>query len=427
MKAGGPFTMKISGKNEVKISDILVGEVWVCGGQSNMELPVGKINYADVELASANCAEIRLFQIPKTGSPVVKTDVNAEWKVSTADVVSEFSAVGYLFGKRLHDALGVPVGLIQNPWGGTPIEAFIPRDMMDTTKACADLLRRFDDKMSKYTDETLAQDIVEYQKWLKAGKPGELKYPPIDQRLGNKRPGNLFNGMVYPIAGFGIKGAIWYQGEANVMNPELYTSLFPMMIRAWRKHWGQGDFPFYWVQLANFKEKSELPQASNWAALREAQSKALALPHTGQAVIIDKGEVYNIHPRDKQAVANRLVRHALANEYGFQMVASSPTYQSMSIQKNKIIITFTNVDIGLCTFDVETLNGFAIAGKDQKFVWAKAEFEGKNKVVLYADEVNEPIAVRYGWADNPNSNIFDMNGLPVAPFRTDNWGGASEN
>jgi len=421
MEAGGPYLMTVTGKNEITVSDILIGEVWVCSGQSNMQFGISAMDNSEVEIASANCPQIRLLRVPQVGNPVPQSDIDAEWKVCSPDNVTDFSAVGYLFGKRIHDAVGVPVGLIHNSWGGTPIEAYIPRDVMDTCSACADLLHRFDEKMKVYTDETLKQEQKEYDEWLAAGKPGAKKWPPADQRIANKRPANLYNAMVHPIEGYGIRGAIWYQGEANASNPTLYRTLFPMMINAWRDRWGQGDFPFYWVQLADYQPENPQPQESNWAALREAQTLTLALPNTGEAVIIDAGEGRDIHPRDKQTVANRLVRHALVNDYGYKMFAGSPRFESMEIVGNKIIVSFTNTDKGLYAFDTEEVKGFAIAGKDGKFVWAKATIAGKDKIEVYADEISEPVSVRYGWADNPVINLYDRNGLPVTPFRTDNW------
>jgi len=419
MQAGGPYNMTVTGKNKLEVSDILVGEVWVCSGQSNMQFELSAMDNSEVEIASANCPQIRLLRVPQIGNPTPQSDIDADWKVCSPDNVADFSAVGYLFGKRIHEAVGVPVGLIHNSWGGTPIEAYIPRDVMDTCSVCADLLRRFDEKMKVYTDETLKQDLKEYDEWLAAGKPGGKKWPPVDQRTANKRPANLYNGMVHPIEGYGIRGAIWYQGEANASNPTLYRTLFPMMIKAWRDRWGQGDFPFYWVQLADFQSENPETQESNWAALREAQTNTLSHPNTGQAVIIDAGEGRDIHPRNKQSVANRLVRQALANDYGYKMVAGSPCYQAMEIQGRKIVVTFSNTDKGLYAFDTEEVKGFAIAGKDGKFVWAKATIVGKDKIEVYADEISAPVSVRYGWADNPVVNLYDRNGLPVTPFRTD--------
>jgi len=419
MKAGGPFTMVVSGKNKIEVNDILIGEVWVCSGQSNMQFGVSGIYNADVEIACANYPEIRLLNVEQKGSPELQSDIEGKWQTCSAETVSEFSAVGYLFGKRIHQALGVPVGLIHNSWGGTPIQAFIPRDVMEANPACKNMLVSSDKRIEAFTIESLEIAQKEYDKWVKDGKPGAFKYPPTDPRYNNKRPANLFNGMVHPLLGYGIRGAIWYQGEANKFDPGLYQSLFPMMITSWRERWGQGDFPFYWVQLADHFPEDQQPEDSNWAKLREAQTMTLSLPNTGQAVISDLGEADNIHPQDKQTVADRLVRHALVNDYGFNMVASSPGFKSMEIQNNKIVISFNNIDKGLYAFDTKEVKGFAIAGKDGKYVWAEAKIIDKNKVEVYSKDVLEPLHVSYGWASNPVANLYDKNGLPVAAFKTD--------
>ena len=226
----------------------------------------------------------------------------------------------------------------------------------------------------------------------------------------------------------GIRGAIWYQGESNAGRAYQYRSLFPLMINTWRQHWQQGDFPFYWVQLADFKQEAPEPRDSAWAELREAQTMTLSLPNTGQAVIIDAGEGRDIHPRDKETVANRLARIALARDYDIEIAWQSPSYDSMRIDGNVVSIQLKHVSAGgLHTFDVYEVMGFEIAGEDQKFVWAEAKLEGKNKVTVSSPQVLKPVAVRYAWGDNPVVNLQDRNGLPVTPFRTDDWPGVTAN
>ena len=232
--------------------------------------------------------------------------------------------------------------------------------------------------------------------------------------------------VLNPTIGYGIRGAIWYQGESNAGRAYQYRELFPLMINTWRERWQQGDFPFYWVQLADFRAEVDAPGDSDWAELREAQSMTLSLPNTGQAVIIDAGEGHDIHPRDKQTVAYRLVRHALVNEYGFKIASKSPSYKGMKKEGSAITLSFDSVSGGgLYAFDVKQVKGFAIAGEDQVFVQADAKIVNRNQVRVSSPEVSNPVAVRYAWADNPVVNLQDRNGLPVTPFRTDDWPGVT--
>ena len=234
--------------------------------------------------------------------------------------------------------------------------------------------------------------------------------------------------MLKPTIGYGIRGAIWYQGESNSGRAYQYRDLFPLMIQSWRDEWGIGDFPFYWVQLADFMGEKAEPSDSAWAELREAQTMTMSkLPNTGEAVIIDLGEANDIHPKNKQGVALRLARWALARDYGVKVAHHSPQYKSMEKDGKKIVLTLDHVGNGLRTFDVAEARGFAIAGADKKFVRAQAKLVGNNKVEVWSDEVSEPAAVRYAWADNPVCNVYSKDGLPLTPFRTDDWPGVTAN
>ncbi len=245
---------------------------------------------------------------------------------------------------------------------------------------------------------------------------------------GNHRPANIYNGVLKSHLGYGIRGAIWYQGESNAGRAYQYRDLFPLMISNWRDEWGQGDFPFYWVQLADFLAEQPQPGESNWAELREAQTMTLdRLPKSGQAVIIDIGEGRDIHPRNKVDVGRRLARLALANDYGIDVAAHSPRYKSMEKQASSIVLTFDHIDRGWRPFDVNHPVGFAIAGEDKKFVWADAKILPDNRIEVSSPEVSNPVAVRYAWADNPVCNLFDGAGLPLTPFRTDDWPGLTVN
>jgi sialate O-acetylesterase len=424
-----PKVLQISGlKTQVSISDVLVGEVWICSGQSNMQWPLINTNNGAVEIAAANHPEIRLISVPPVGTQDAQDNFDGAWAVCSPGSAAHFSAVGYLFGSRIHSALGVPVGLIDNAWGGSAAEAWVPRSVLEADGHYTELLHSWDEKVAAYTDEIHATKVAEFKAWQAAGKPKPAKRGPRDLRSGQHRPGNLFNGVLNPTIGYGMRGVIWYQGENNAGRAYQYRALFPLMITTWRDLWQQGDFPFYWVQLADCFKESPEPRDSTWAELREAQSMALTLPNTGQAVIIDVGEGRNIHPRDKTTVANRLVRLALANDYGYQIDAQSPRYASMLVKGSAIALTFDHVSSqGLYTFDVMYPIGFAIAGADKVFVKADAKIIGKNKVLVSNANVSNPVAVRYAWANNPEANLQGRNGLPVTPFRTDDWPGITIN
>lgn len=426
LAVGGPYTLKVEGSNILSFEDVLVGELWFCSGQSNMAWTVKNSNGADVELATAGNSQIRLITVAKYGTQEPQEDIEGQWMIATPETVANFSAVGFLFGKRLQAALDVPIGLIDNAWGGSAAEAWVPREVLEAAGTFDAYIQSWDERAMAYTDEIHAQKIAEFKAWEAAGKPAPNLRWPADPRLGQHRPANIYNGMVHPLIGYGIRGVIWYQGETNAGRAYQYRELFPLMITAWRDLWQQGDFPFYWVQLADYGAEKSEPGDDAWAELREAQTMTLSLPNTGEAVIIDTGEGRDIHPRDKQTVADRLVRHALAKNYGFEMASESPGYASMEVEGDAVILTFDPVSHGgLRAFDTEKVEGFSIAGEDRQFVWADAEIVGKNKVKVSSDSVAEPVAVRYGWAINPVANLQDRNGLPVTPFRTDDWPGVT--
>ncbi|WPJ94158.1 sialate O-acetylesterase [Coraliomargarita algicola] len=427
LEAGGPYTLSVSGTNELNFQDVLVGEVWLCSGQSNMQWPLNDINHADVEIATANNPQIRLLTIERNGTTIPQDDIRGEWQLSSSETAADFSAVGYLFGKRLQNALDVPIGLIDNAWGGSAAEAWMPRDVLEDANKYNEYIEMWDERCANYSDELHAQKIKEYREWVAAGKPHPKQHWPKDPRVDQQRPSNLYNGMVHPLLSFGIRGVIWYQGESNVRRAYAYRELFPLLISTWRELWQQGDFSFYWVQLANRHPEVATPQNSAWAELRESQTMTLSLPNTGEAVIIDSGEGRDVHPRDKQTVADRLVRHALAKNYGFEMASDSPRYTSMQVKDQTVTLTFEHVSSGgLRAFDTEEVKGFSIAGSDQQFVWAQAKIVSKNQVEVCSDQVTEPVAVRYAWAGNPVANLQDRNGLPVTPFRTDDWRAATK-
>ena len=427
--AGGPYRLEIEGENEeFFFDDVLVGEVWICSGQSNMAWTVNNSYNAEVELLTANHPNIRLISVPQVGTQDAQNDFNGQWEACSADVLKDFSAVGYFFGRRLHDALDVPIGLIDNAWGGSAADAWIRRDVLEKDGRFDKMMKWWKDQESSYDyEKELADWNRRVEKWKADGSQGSQPRRPSDLMTGNQRPANIYNGVLHPTIGYGIRGAIWYQGESNASRAYQYRDLFPLMIQHWRDEWGQGDFPFYYVQLADYREEETQPVDSDWAELREAQTMTMdRLANVGQAVIIDVGEGRDIHPRDKQAVGNRLARWALAKDYGFDILFSSPRYKSMKKDGNKIVLTFDHVGQGLYSFDTREPVGFAIAGKDKQFVWADAEITGSNEVTVWSDSINAPVAVRYAWANNPVCNMFSRDGLPMAPFRTDDWDGVTK-
>lgn len=564
---GGPYKMVISGVNTITIDNILIGEVWFCSGQSNMEFPVCNARNAKNEIVAADFPQIRLFTVPKKISQFPQDDLEGgEWLFCTPENVREFSSVAYFFGRNLHNELNVPVGLIQAAWGGTTAEAWISaRSIQNDPDFKEKLLELNSFDMGKNEEQKIVasriirkeigtkdiglingvavfadpsmkeagwSDIDVTKTWEEGGYPyidgiawyrltiqlteeqaktkGEIHLgniadkdvtwingikigttdQPIKKRVypvpeGTLKPGAnviairvedrggsgglngdqagkylktgtsrislchgwkfkitearnsyteidpnyfptmLFNGMINPVIPYGIKGVIWYQGESNVDRAKQYQRIFPGLISDWRDSWNQGIFPFLFVSLANYQKPVSSPSESNWAELREAQTRALLLPNTGMALAIDLGEESDIHPKNKQEVGRRLALSALKEGYGKNLVASGPIYESVRFDGKNAIITFADTDSGLSVRNkYGYINGFSIAGDDHKFVWAKAFIAGNHTIQVYSDEVSHPVAVRYGWANNPDDlDLYNKDGLPAIPFRTDDWPG----
>lgn len=421
---GGPYDMTVKGKNEIKYTDILVGEVWVCSGQSNMQWSVNQSNDPDLEKLAAKFPKIRMINFPQIGSQKEIWTHDRHWMVCSPETVGGFSAVGYFFARQLYETLGVPVGMINNAWGGSAAEAWVSRDVLNATPSMKGLMDRWAGEEAaaeaKIAELSAKSELTDAEKKELAAQKGKMG--------GNHRPANIYNGVLKSHLGYGIKGAIWYQGESNAGRAYQYRELFPLMIKSWRKEWGQGDFPFYWVQLADFYPEVAQPGDSTWAELREAQTMTMdRLPKTGQAVIIDIGEGKDIHPKNKVDVGRRLARWALANDYGVKVPYHSPQYKSVEFKGNKAVLTFNYLDGGWRPFDVVEPRGFTIAGEDGKFVPATAKILPDNSVEVWADSVATPTSVRYGWADNPVLNMFNGAGLPLTPFRTDGRPGVTAN
>ncbi|HZF64427.1 MAG TPA: sialate O-acetylesterase [Chitinophagaceae bacterium] len=568
--AGGPYTLSVKGKNAIVLNDVLVGDVWICSGQSNMEWSVLSSNNPAQEIAAANYPQIRHIKVANDVGETPKDDLMrpSTWQKATSEHVGAFTAVGYYFARELHQQLGIPVGLINTSWGGTDVETWTSREAFETSEEFRHMIRSvpvmnmdsavkqrtfsvmnivkevqgglpnssslmnwkepgFDDskmptmplpglwegdvlkdldgvvwfrriidvpaahaeKMAELhlsmiddNDETYlnGEKIGSTKGYnikrvytipagiLKAGKNviavrmedtgggGGLHGDSDDMKLvigsailplsgawafgvesvstgnsflnPNSFPTLLYNAMIHPLVPFGIKGAIWYQGENNATRAHQYRQAFPLMINDWRKKWGQGNFPFYFVQLASFKAANGTSATgSTWAELREAQTMTLSLPNTGMVVTTDIGETNDIHPKNKQDVGKRLAALALRNTYQKDVVASGPVYSSMKVDGSRVIVSFDNVGTGLNARDkYGYLKGFEIAGADQKFHYAKAHIEGNN-VVVYNEVVTTPVAVRFAWADDAGeANLFNKEGLPAVPFRTDTWKGITE-
>lgn len=426
--------MTVTGKNTITLKDVLVGEVWLGSGQSNMELSVAECQNAPQEIAAADFPRIRLLTVPAKGTQEPQRDLQGRWVQCSPKTVGRFSAAAYFFGRKLQQELDVPVGLIDCSWGASSCEAWIQRSVLSADRQYAPLLEDWDQRMEKVDPAKAADGERQYNAWrteVMAAKAAGREPPKPPRNLGQmfrvmfevrRRPANCYNGMLLPLIPYGIRGVLWYQGETNAGRAYQYRELFPLMIRHWRDQWGQGDFPFYFVQLANFMAVKPQPGDSTWAELREAQTMTLRTPNTGMAVIIDIGDAKDIHPRNKQDVGRRLALWALAKTYGKDLVYSGPLYRSMEKQACQIVVRFDHCGTGLVSKDNAPLTGFAVAGPDKKFVWAEARIAG-DRIIVRSPDVPDPVAVRYAWADNPLCNLYNREGLPASPFRTDDWPG----
>jgi sialate O-acetylesterase len=566
--AGGPYTLVVKGKNTITINNILVGEVWVCSGQSNMEWPVRAVKNADEEIKNSDFPEIRHFTVQKSVSGKPEDEVKGgDWKLTTPDNVGNFTAVGFFFAREVYQKLKIPIGLIHTSWGGTHAETWTSREAFENSDEFKNMIAKMPaidlEELAKKKNEAIKKMFAEMNIKIASGNEASswknadldhsnwptIKVPQLwESKLGdvdgtiwyrksilldaeyenqtatlelsmiddndmtyvngvkvggtnaynvkrsytipvnilkkgnntiavrvidtgggggiygnekdvrltlqsgknialagdwsfqveelsssaavgpNSYPTLLFNAMLNPILNYSIRGALWYQGESNAGRAFQYRKAFPLMIQDWRNHFKQGDFPFYFVQLASFNANNgDSNHGSGWAELREAQTMTLSLPNTGMAVTTDIGEANDIHPRNKQDVGKRLAALALNRLYNSKMVDSGPTYKTMKVEGNTIRITFNNTGGGLLVKDkYGYLKGFEIAGTDQKFYYAKANLDG-NDVVVSCNEVQQPVAVRFAWADNPeDANLFNREGFPAVPFRSDKWKNVTE-
>lgn len=402
---GGPYTVHISSPEQhVTLHEVLVGDVWLCGGQSNMEMGLGLVRNGSEEIKSADHPEIRLFIVAKRVAWSPAAVPEGSWKICTPQTVGEngwsgFSAVGYFFGRKLQNELHVPIGLIEDCWGGTPAESWMsPQSLRQ--------LKDFDAQMA------------EIDKLSAEGLPPTFKGWPSTPMI-------LYQAMIEPVAPFSLRGAIWYQGESNADRAHQYRTLLPLMIGDWRSLFRQGDFPFYIVSLAAFEPRRDQPGDDAWAELREAQAlTAKKVKNSGLALAIDSGNATDIHPKDKQIVGDRLAFCALANEYGEKIPFAGPTFVSFTHLPGALKLRFNHTDGGLVVKG-EKLGEFSVAGKDHQWHWADARIEG-DSVIVSSPAVPDPEAARYAWQANPAATLYNGAGLPAVPFRTDQWPGVTE-
>ena len=474
----------VAGKNTLTFQDVLVGDVWLASGQSNMAFGIGLDDRGADAAAQADNSQLRLFMLLQTTAINMKSDLpplrpdrlEGQWQICSPATLtgkwgwSGFSAAAYYFGREIQHSTNRPVGIIETCWGGTPAQAWTSfsalqkepilahyaadhqkfLDNFDQATADYPKLKPENDAAIRQWTDTIgtpffaadAQWKIDAAKAAAAGQPvppepklSQPRPPALTTPDGGQfAPTTLFNAMIAPLIPFAIKGAIWYQGESNAGMGKEYATLFPTMITDWRERWGQGDFPFLFVQLANFQTPQKLPSEGGWALLREAQFKTLSLPNTGMASAIDIGDPTNIHPKDKLDVGLRLALQARRVAYGEKVVSSGPLYDAMTVEGDKIRLTFKEVGSGLMMGvppwtptgmpppAPTELKGFAITGADGKWVWGKATIDG-NTVVVSGDGVANPLAVRYDWASCPFGNLYNKEGLPASSFRTDDWDG----
>jgi len=443
---GGPLVMTITGDNTVTLRNLLVGEVWICSGQSNMNLLFSRAHNAAQEAPKANHPQIRMFKVPVTVSLTPRAEVKGSWVTCSPETVNDFSAVGYFFARDIHQKLGVPVGLIHSALGATPAQAWTSLDGLKSEPELQEYVELVKRRLANYDAEAaaypalLAAHQAKLAEWMEStGKAHEAKLvawneaeskakqagqkPPPRPRLASRRPNDpvppegsstdpigLFNGMIAPLIPYGIKGVLWYQGESNRDQAAHYPTLFASLITDWRAQWKQGDFPFLYVQVA--------PYDGMTSEIREAQFLTLGkVKNAAMTVTTDVGDAADIHPKKKEPVGQRLALAARALAYGEAIEYSGPHYDSMKAENGKIILNFKHTGGGLVAKD-GPLKGFTLAGKEKAFVPARAEIQN-NTIVVSSESVADPQAVRYGWANVPDVNLYNQEGLPASPFRTD--------
>jgi sialate O-acetylesterase len=446
------------------IKDVLVGEVWLASGQSNMGFPLANAHNADQALASAGDPLLRFFTVQNATAAEPQTDLRGRWDLSTPDSAKSFSAVAYFFARDLRAKLGVPVAILHSSWGGTPAQAWLSMDALRQPPTFANYVQRYDEAAAKHREilahpdlmEAYRKDLAQWQKEIapafneamrawNASKNGPKPVPakaepanpdPMDIPSPSSRPGTpsvIFNAKIAPLAGYAIRGALWYQGEANASGGIEYRTLLPRLIGDWRQQWGQGDFPFLVVQLAAWDMYPSPAPFHQWPWLREAQAMTVkTVPNTALAVAIDVGNPNDVHPKGKEPVGQRLALAARKLAYGEKIIASGPVFREATVVDSSMRVTFDESGGGLTIgqapwhadgvepFPTDRLIGFSIAGEDHQWHDANARIDWAC-VVVSSPEVPKPVAVRYGWANSPRCNLYNKEGLPAVPFRSDDW------
>ena len=427
-------TMTISGKNSIELKDILVGEVWLVAGQSNMQRLLSETANGEAAIAAADHPLIRLFNVSRQVAFKHAKPPLAPWQACSPQSVKEFSAAGYYFGVELANELHVPIGLINSSYGGSQAEAWTPVEYLlasDDLRPTVERTKIWDEERphvrAEY-DEAIKKWRVEADKAIAAGaRPSPS--PAVPDALREYRiASSIYDGMIAPLIPFFIRGAIWYQGESNEARAQQYGILLPTMIRAWRERWGEGNLPFGIVQLPNYRDAKPEPADEPWSFIREAQRRtAVNVPNTGLIVTIDIGEAHDIHPKNKLDVGKRMARWALVDVYGRKMTKSGPMFREAKISGSKIVLNFDEAGTGLRIRDGDKLDEFAIAGTEHKWFWANAKITGRNTIEVWAPSVVQPLAVRYAFNNNPkHPNLTNETGLAAAPFRTDEWPGPTD-
>lgn len=439
--AQGSSLTVTAGAEKVTLADVLVGEVWLASGQSNMYFSMNRVPAYDELMAKASYPGLRMFNAPLVTAEKPQRDIEGQWSVCSPETVPGYSAVAFFFALKLHQELGVPVGVIKTAWGGKPVETFTSREALETLPETQKMVERLTQDAAVYSP---VQAQTQYEKRLEQWKAvmAAAKDKPEEERrrlpkkprvpkpplLTEGRPGVLFNSMIHPFVGYTLRGAIWYQGEGNSRPGAVpYDETLPLMIRDWRQRWDD-EFSFYFVQLANYRAPSTAPGTpDSWALTQDRMRRILDItPKTGMAVINDVGEANDIHPKDKKTPGERLARWALAKDYGRELLYSSPLYKGHEVRDAAIRITFDHAGSGLKSRDGGPLKRFEIAGADQVWHWAEAKVDGTDGVLVSSPEVKQPVAVRYAWAANPEgANLVNSDSLPASVFRTDDWEGAA--
>jgi sialate O-acetylesterase len=429
-----PATLTIAGHNVIELKDVLVGEVWLCSGQSNMQLTLPQTNDGEAAIVAADHPTLRLFDVSREVAFKRKTGKLGTWQVSTPESVRPFSAACYYFGLELQKELQVPIGLINSSYGGSQAEAWTPVEYLlasDALRPCVERAKIWDEERPRVKAEyeekmKLWREVAEKARANGSAVPAAPRDP--DALRPYRIAGSIYNGMIEPLIPFTIRGVLWYQGESNEDRAQQYGILLPTMIRAWRERWGQGELPFGIVQLPNYRDSHAEPADEAWSHLREAQRRtALTTRKTGLITTIDIGEAHDIHPKNKLEVGKRMSRWALADIYGRKLLKSGPAFVKAKAKGSRIVLTFAEAGQGLRVREGETLAEFAVAGADHQWRWADAKITGRDRVEVWSDLVQQPQAVRYAFNNNPrNPNLTNETGLPAAPFRTDDWPGPTD-